>query len=96
MVYQSITRRSSPLYKFAKKKNREDVIALRWPKACISCGTDMPQTADSRHAIVGLFHVDKKTIRGDKRHTQVLVKLPGLFYMCEECTTVIATAAKEP
>lgn len=56
----------------------------------------MPQTADPRHAIVGMFHVDKKTSRGDKRHTQVLVKLPGYFYMCEECTTVIDTAAKEP
>jgi hypothetical protein len=56
----------------------------------------MPKTADPRHAIVGMFHVDKKTTRDDKRHTQVLLKLPGLFHMCEECTTVIDAAAKEP
>lgn len=84
------------MYKFAEKKNREDVIALRWPRACLSCGVDMPQQADPRHAIVGKFHVDKKTTRGDKRHTQVLVKLPGFFYMCEECATVIDTALKQP
>jgi hypothetical protein len=80
------------LYKFADKKNREDVIALRWPKACLSCGTDMPKTVDPRQAIIGLFHVDKKT----SPHTQVLVKLPGFFYMCEECTMVIDTADKAP
>jgi len=79
------------LYKFGNKKNREDVIALRWPKACLSCGSDTPD-ADSRHAIVGLFHVDKKTSRSDKRHTQVLLKLPGFFYMCDECTSVIDSA----
>ncbi len=84
------------MYKFADKKNREDVIALRWPKACLSCGTDMPQTVDPRHAIVGMFHVDKKTTRSDKRHTQVLVKLPGFFYMCEECALVIDTAVDNP
>ena len=84
------------MYKFADKKNREDVIALRWPKACLSCGTDMPKTADPRPAIIGLFHVDKKTSRGDKRHTQVLVKLPGFFYMCEECTLVIDSALDNP
>ena len=96
MVYISETRRSSPMYKFGDKKNREDVIVLRWPKACLSCGTDIPQTVDSRHAIVGMFHVDKKTSRGDKRHTQVLVKLPGFFYMCEKCAMVIDIAVKEP
>ncbi len=84
------------MYKFADKKNREDVIALRWPKACLSCGTDMPKTADPRHAIVGKFHVDKKTSRGDRRHTQVLVKLPGFFYMCEECSQVIDSAVDNP
>lgn len=83
------------MYKFGDKKNREDVIALRWPKACLSCGIDTPD-ADSRHAIVGLFHVDKKTTRGDKRHTQVLLKLPGFFYMCEKCMSVIDTAARAP
>jgi hypothetical protein len=84
------------LYKFSDKKNREDVIALRWPKACLSCGVDMPETADSNHAVIGLFHVDKKTTRKDKRHTQVLVKLPGFFYMCGECTTLIEKAAEFP
>ncbi len=84
------------MYKFADKKNREDVIALRWPKACMSCGVDVPQTSDSRHGIIGLFHVDKKTTRGDKRHTQVLLKLPGFFYMCEECSAVIDAAVDHP
>ncbi len=84
------------MYKFADKKNREDVIALRWPKACLSCGTDVPLSAHPRHAILGLFHVNKKTTRGDKRHTQVLVKLPGFFYMCEECRAVIDNAVKNP
>jgi hypothetical protein len=84
------------LYKFADKKNREDVIALRWPKACLSCGVDMPETADSRHGIIGLFYVDKKTTRGDRRHTQVLVKLPGFFYMCKECSSVIDAAVDKP
>jgi hypothetical protein len=87
---------SSPLYKFSDKKNREDVIALRWPKACLSCGADVPETAHPRHAIIGKFHVDKKTFRGDKRHTQVLVKLPGFFYMCEECAQDIESAFKDP
>lgn len=81
------------MYKFGDKKNREDVIALRWPKACLSCGIDTSASVDSRHAIVGLFHVDKKTSRGDKRHTQVLLKLPGFFYMCDECTNVLDTAS---
>lgn len=84
------------MYKFSNKKNREDVIALRWPQACLSCGTDIPKTADPRHAIIGLFHVDKKTSRADKRHTQVLAKLPGLFYMCNECTLVIDSAVDNP
>ena len=84
------------MYKFADKKNREDVIALRWPKACLSCGIDVPPTTDSRHGIIGLFHVDKKTTRGDRRHTQVLLKLPGFFYRGEECVAVIDTAVKEP
>ena len=87
---------SSPLYKFADKKNREDVIALRWPKACLSCGTDVPENVDPRHAIVGKFYVDKKTTRNDRRHTQVLVKLPGFFYMCNSCTIVIESAVKNP
>lgn len=82
------------MYKFSDKKNREDVIALRWPKACLSCGVDT--TTDPRHGIIGMFHVDKKTTRGDRRHTQVLVKLPGFFYMCKECTSVIDTATKQP
>ncbi len=84
------------MYRFADKKNREDVIALRWPKACLSCGVDMPMNADPRHAIVGLFHVDKKASRADKRHTQVLVKLPGFFYICDECTLVIDSAVDNP
>ena len=66
------------MYKVSDKKNREDVIALRWPKACLSCG------------------VDKKTTRQDKRHTQVLLKLPGFFYMCDECESVIDAAVKAP
>ncbi len=56
----------------------------------------MPKTAVPRHAIIGLFHVDKKTSRADKRHTQVLVKLPGLFYMCDECTLVIDYVVDNP
>ncbi len=56
----------------------------------------MPKTADPRHAIVGMFHVDKKTSRIDKRHTQVLVKLPGFFYMCKECSQVIDSAVDNP
>ena len=84
------------MYKFSNKKNREDVIALRWPKACLSCGADVPETAHPHHAIVGKFHVDKKTTRGDRRHTQVLVKLPGFFYVCEECTLEIESTVKDP
>ncbi|TFG30121.1 hypothetical protein EU528_08630 [Candidatus Thorarchaeota archaeon] len=84
------------MYKFGNKKNREDVIALRWPKACLSCGIDTPESVDPRHAIVGLFHVDKKTSRGDKRQTQILLKLPGFFYVCDECASVIDTATKAP
>jgi hypothetical protein len=84
------------LYKFANKKNREDVIALRWPKACLSCGVDIPESLHPRHAVIGEFYVDKKTTRGDRRHTQVLVKLPGLFYICEECALEIETAFKDP
>ena len=56
----------------------------------------MPETADSRHGIIGLFHVDKKTTRGDRRHTQVLVKLPGFFYMCGECSALIDAAVDQP
>ncbi len=56
----------------------------------------MLETADPRHAIIGKFHVDKKTNRGDRRHTQVLVKLPGFFYVCEECTLDIESAIKDP
>lgn len=84
------------MYKFGEKKNREDVIALRWPKACLSCGTNMLETAHPRHAIIGEFYVDRKTTRNDRRHTQVLVKLPGLFYMCEDCTSVINAAVNKP
>lgn len=84
------------MYKFSDKKNREDVIALRWPKACLSCGVDVPETANPRHAIIGKFYVDKTTSRGDRRHTQVLVKLPGFFYVCEECTLYIESAVKDP
>ncbi|MHA2027556.1 MAG: hypothetical protein ACW98U_16780 [Candidatus Thorarchaeota archaeon] len=84
------------MYKFSDKKNREDVIALRWPKACLTCGVDVPETTHPRHAIIGKFHVDKKTTRSDKRHTQVLVKLPGFFYVCEECTQEIESVVKDP
>ncbi len=83
------------MYKFSDKKNREDVVALRWPKACLSCGADVSETAHPHHAILGKFHVDKKTTRGDRRHTQVLVKLPGFFYMCEECSLDIESAVKD-
>ncbi len=84
------------MYRFTNKKNREDVIALRWPKACLSCGVDLSETADPRHGIIGLFHIDKKTTRGDKRYTQVLVKLPGFFYMCEECSALVDVAVDQP
>ncbi|MGY5874989.1 MAG: hypothetical protein RTU30_04520 [Candidatus Thorarchaeota archaeon] len=83
VVYYAIGR-DSALYKFATKKNREDVIALRWPKACLSCGTDVSLHVPRRYAIVGLFH--------DYKKTQVLVKLPGFFYICDDCTTVIDSA----
>ena len=84
------------MYKFSEKKNREDVIALRWPRACLSCGDDIPESVHPRHGIIGKFYVDKKTTRGDRRHTQVLVKLPGLFYMCEKCESEIKSAGKNP
>ena len=83
------------MYRFDDKKNREDVIPLRWPKACLSCGTDVPLSIDSRHGIIGLFYVDKKTTRKDKRHTQVLVKLPGFFYMCTDCSNLIDTTSSK-
>ncbi len=72
------------MYKFATKKNREDVIALRWPKACLSCGVEVPSQINHRYAIVGLFH--------DIKQTKVLVKLPGFFYMCNECIMIIDNA----
>ena len=84
------------MYKFSNMKNREDIVALRWPKACLSCGTDMPENINPQHAIVGKFHVDKKTTRNDKRHTQVLLKLPGFFYMCEDCSLIVDSASKNP
>lgn len=73
------------MHKFATKKNREDIISLRWPQACLSCGDDVPSHSDSRYAIVGMFHVVKQT--------QVLIKLPGFFYFCEKCDNEIALAA---
>ena len=84
------------MYTFQDKKNREDVVALRWPKACLSCGIDMPMDAHPQHGIVGLFHVDKKTTRGDKRHTQVLVKMPGFFYLCKKCTGAVEEFLNSP
>lgn len=77
-------------------KNREDVIALRWPRACLSCGVDVPANAYPRNAIVGLFHVDKKQSRGDRRETQVLLKLPGFFYICHSCSDEITSALEMP
>ena len=82
------------MYKFSNKRNREDVVALRWPKACLSCGTDMPEDSHPQHGIVGKFHVDRKPSPGDKRHTQVLLKLPGFFYMCVDCILIIDSAAE--
>lgn len=76
------------MHKFATKKNREDVIALRWPKACLFCGNDIPDDKDSTYAIVGMFHVEKQT--------QILVKLPGFFYRCEECTIEITSYIDNP
>lgn len=84
------------MYKFSDKRNREDVIALRWPKACLSCGADMPEDSHPQHGIVGKFHVDRTPSPGDKRHTQVLLKLPGFFYMCERCKLVIDSASENP
>ena len=72
------------MYKFGTKKNREDVVALRWPKACLCCGTDVEQDLEPLYAIVGKFHEEKQT--------QVLVKLPGFFYMCNDCTVDIDSA----
>ncbi|MFX1369492.1 MAG: hypothetical protein ACFFAY_12910 [Promethearchaeota archaeon] len=77
------------MYKFDTKAKREDVIALRWPKACLSCGSDMPEDSHPRYAIVGLFYVEKK-------HTQVLVKLPGHFYTCNTCSREISSQIGEP
>jgi len=74
------------LQKFATKKNREDIISLRWPLACLGCGDDIPSQLDSRYAIVGMFHVVKQT--------QVLVKLPGFFYHCEKCDREIDVAVR--
>ncbi len=84
------------LYTFQDKKNREDIVALRWPKACLSCGTDISSDAHPMHGIVGLFHVDRKTTRGDRRHTQVLLKMPGLFHMCEICVGEVQTFLDSP
>jgi hypothetical protein len=56
----------------------------------------MQEDAHPQHGIVGKFHIDKKPSPGDKRHTQVLLKLPGFFYLCEDCTLVIDSAAKNP
>ncbi len=67
--------------------NREDVISLRWPKACLSCGIQVSDEIKPRYAIVGMFHVVKKT--------QVLVKLPGFFYMCEKCENEIDLAVAQ-
>lgn len=65
------------MYRFSTKKNREDVIALRWPKACMSCGIDMPPNTEPAYVIIGRFYEIKKT--------QVLVKLPCIIYMCDTC-----------
>lgn len=86
----------STVYKFSNMKNREDVVALRWPKACLSCGTDVPDHMHPQHAIIGTFHVDKNTRPGDKRHTQVLLKLPGFFYICEACSLRIDLMTDNP
>ena len=75
------------MYKFSDKKNREDVIALRWPKACLLCGSDAVFENDARYAIVGNFYVQKKT--------QVLIKLPGFFYMCNECSAIIESVIEQ-
>lgn len=75
------------MQKFATKKNREDIISLRWPVACLACGDEMPSQLDSRYAIVGMFHVVKQT--------QVLVKLPGFFYFCEKCDREVDVAAQK-
>ncbi|MHA2064996.1 MAG: hypothetical protein ACXABY_11535 [Candidatus Thorarchaeota archaeon] len=56
----------------------------------------MPNDSHPQHGIVGKFHVDTKTSRDDKRHTQVLLKLPGFFYVCEDCTLVIDSAVENP
>ncbi|MHA1930179.1 MAG: hypothetical protein ACTSV2_16530 [Candidatus Thorarchaeota archaeon] len=72
------------MMKFSEKMNREDVVSLRWPKACLSCGIDVSDEIKPRYAIVGMFHVIKKT--------QVLAKLPGFFYMCEKCQNEIDVA----
>jgi len=74
------------LHKFATKKNREDIISLRWPQVCLACGNDIPSQLDYRYAIVGMFHVVKQT--------QVLIKLPGFFYLCEKCDKQINAAAE--
>ena len=72
------------MHRFATKKNREDIISLRWPKACLSCGSDLTSQEDSRYAIVGKFHVVKQI--------QVLIKLPGFFYICNKCDMEIELA----
>ncbi len=68
--------------------NREDVIALRWPHACLSCGQDVSPHIDSRYAILGMFH--------ETKDTQILLKLAGFFYICEECDEEITEALSHP
>lgn len=72
------------MYRFGTKMNREDVIALRWPKACLSCGSDIASNVDARYAILGMFH--------DTKDTQILLKLAGFFYICDVCNAEFGQA----
>ncbi|MFW9920654.1 MAG: hypothetical protein ACFFED_13705 [Candidatus Thorarchaeota archaeon] len=68
--------------------NREDVLAFRWPEACLSCGQMMLSDGKSRYAILGMFH--------EAKDTQILLKLAGFFYMCNRCEDEIEVAVDNP
>lgn len=72
------------MYRFGTKKNREDIIALRWPNACLSCGIEISDEISPQYAILGEFYEEKDT--------QVLIKMPGFFYICNDCILIISDA----
>ncbi|MBD3408301.1 MAG: hypothetical protein GF411_19415 [Candidatus Lokiarchaeota archaeon] len=69
------------MYRFGTQENREDVIALRWPRACLLCGVKASDEDSPQYAILGEFYEEK--------NTQVLLKMPGFFFVCNGCTQTI-------